>query len=187
MTDDQVITLVQGNIKTVDKDADTCVFTPLDGGADFLDVKLEALENVDGSRSEVVRYPEEGCYAIIGLMNNDPLDTFLIKASRYESVVILIAKQVKITASGDGNVTVDAQNITMNGGNNKGLVNLVPLVQKINSLEKTVNAHIAAFKVHTHLGVTVGTGVSGITGTAAPDSISPLTKSSELEDTNILH
>jgi hypothetical protein len=187
MSGDQVIVMVQGTITSVDKNTDTCVVTPLDGSADYQDVSLAAIDSADGTRSDVVCYPELNCFAVIGLMNNDPLDTFLIKASRYESVVVLLAKSYKITASGNGVVTIDATKITLNGGKNNGLVNITPLVTKITNLEKKVNSLLAAFKGHTHSGVTTGTHISGIPVAATPAVISPLTRVSDLEDTNITH
>jgi hypothetical protein len=186
MAGDQVIVMVQGTVKTVDKDADTCVVTPIDGGADYLDVKLEALDHSGDVRSDIVRYPELNAVVVVGLIDNDHLNTFLIKASRYESVVFLVAKTVKITASGNGNVTVDATSIQFNGGNNNGLVNIKPLVDKLNNLEKTVNDHLTSYQGHTHPGVKAGGDISAPTSASVPDSLTK-TKVSDLEDTKITH
>lgn len=187
MAGDHVIVMIKGNVKSVDASADTCVVTPIDGGPDYLDVKLEAVDNAGGDRSDVIRYPKVGCDAIIGLINNQHNDTFLIKASAYDSVVITVAQKVVIKAHGNGLVEISASKITINGGSNKGLVNVQPLVTKISNLEKKVNSFLSVFKAHKHLGVSTGGGVSGITNSTTPGSISPVTKKADLEDTKILH
>lgn len=186
MSGEDTITLVKGTVTAVDKNTDTMSLSPIDGSADFMSVKLQAIDNTDQGRSDIVRYPTIGSFAIIGLLNNDDADTFLIMATKYESLVMIVAQSVKITASGNGNVTIDATKITINGGNNNGLVNIVPLVTKLNSLEKTVNDHLISYKTHVHTGVTTGPGASGPTLSATPANIK-LTKKAELEDTKITH
>jgi hypothetical protein len=187
MAGKQVVIMIKGIVTAVDKDTDTMTLSPLDGSADYTGVLLEALDKTDDTESDVVRYPAIGAFAIIGLIDNNDLNTFLIKASQFESVTILIAKSVKITASGNGNVTIDANSIVFNDGNNSGLVNIQPLVTKINKLETVLNQQITAFKTHTHSGVTTGPGISGLSIIPAPSLITPLTKQSELEDTSITH
>jgi hypothetical protein len=184
---EQVVVMIRGTVTEVDKNSDTMSLSPLDGSADYEGVFLEPIDKTMDIESDIVRYPQVGCIAIIGMVNNDDQDTFLIKASKYESVLMTIAKSVKITATGNGNVTIDANSIKINGGLNKGLIKILPLIAKINRVESILNQLLSAFKTHVHSGVTTGPGVSGPTPTPSPALITPLTKQTDLENTNVTH
>jgi hypothetical protein len=75
--------------------------------------------------------------------------------------------------------------IQLNGKDKDGLVQVADLVTKLNNLENLVNAHILAYKSHTHLGVTVGMGATGIT-TPDTQTLTPTTQI-ELENKTVLH
>jgi hypothetical protein len=171
-----VIVLIKGIVESVDKGTDTMVLNPINGSAQYVGVKLQSIDNTEGSRADIVRYPAIGSLAVIGLLQNDYTDTFMITASKYDSVNIKI-----------DSVTLDADSLVINGGRNKGMVNLTPLVAKINKLETTLNQLIASFKTHLHTGVTTGAGVSGPTATPSPALIAPVTKNADLEDTKVKH
>jgi hypothetical protein len=94
-------------------------------------------------------------------------------------------KEILMTVTnGDVTSTIDiiAGLITINGGNNDGLVKISDLISKINRLEN-------AFNHHTHL--TAGTGSPVPPTVLAPHTdiipINPLTVKSDMEDTSITH
>jgi hypothetical protein len=75
--------------------------------------------------------------------------------------------------------------ITFRNGDNGGLINIEDLTTKLNKLVDEIGSLKTALDTHTHLGVTVGAGVTGVP--------SPITANftdfnkSDYEDTKILH
>lgn len=78
-----------------------------------------------------------------------------------------------------------ADNINLNGGLNDGLININEIVNKMNGLITEITALKTYINIHTHAGVTIG---SGITGTAVPftGSFTNFNKN-HFEDTKIIH
>lgn len=80
---------------------------------------------------------------------------------------------------------VDKDGFVFNNGNNKGMVKLPELVQKLNNLENKVNQIITWTSTHTHTGVTVGMGSTsfavGVSGSLTP------TQESDLENQKVKH
>lgn len=174
--------LIDGTVTAVNMDTDTCDFESLDGSKVLLDVKLTAVDNDGESGAEVVSYPVVGCFAVVAHIGNEPHNTMLVKCSQIASVKIKIAS-VTMVIDSDGNLTVNAPGATMvfNGGDNAGLVNIKPLVKKINALENKMNEFLRAFKIHSH------PGNNFVTTTLSPDIIDELTEQVDLEDTKIKH
>ena len=84
---------------------------------------------------------------------------------------------------------LEAMNATLfqfNGGGNSGLVNIVPLVQKINAIENLLNEFIGKYNLHKHAGVQTGTGVSGLNDSTESTTLTP-TQKSDIEDTKVTH
>lgn len=79
----------------------------------------------------------------------------------------------------------EVEEIQLNGKNFNGLVKIEDLITKLNNLETAFNSHITAYNLHTHLGVTVGSGATGIT-TPDTQQLTP-TQQTELENTTVLH
>lgn len=76
--------------------------------------------------------------------------------------------------------------IVLRGGEFAGLVKVIELTKKLNNLEKLINDLVSKFNDHTHIGVTSGGGVSGITTSQETGSL-VVTKQSDIENTNIKH
>lgn len=57
----------------------------------------------------------------------------------------------------------DVDKIYLNGSNYDGIVKVEELTTKLNNLENLINTHLLAYNIHTHAGVTVGSGATGIT------------------------
>jgi len=75
--------------------------------------------------------------------------------------------------------------IQLNGLDKDGLVIVADLVTKLNNLENLINTHLIAYNLHTHAGVTVGMGVTGIT-TPDTQTLTP-TIQADLENTTVKH
>jgi hypothetical protein len=98
--------------------------------------------------------------------------------------VMTIEQSVKITLTVNGQVTIDANIIVLNGGNNGGIPNITPLVAKINKLETRLNQLSSSYKTHIH---PVAGASTGPTVSIVPAPITPLTKNKDLEDPKIKH
>lgn len=79
----------------------------------------------------------------------------------------------------------DIDEIQLNGDNEDGIVKVNDLVTKLNNLENAFNQHLLAYNLHTHAGVTVGAGVTGIT-TPDTQTLTP-TQKIELENQKVKH
>jgi hypothetical protein len=79
----------------------------------------------------------------------------------------------------------EVDEIHLNGKNFKGLVKIEDLIEKLNNLETAFNNHLTAYNLHTHIGVTVGIGATGIT-TPDTNTLTP-TIISDLENTTVQH
>jgi hypothetical protein len=85
------------------------------------------------------------------------------------------------------------EKIIINQGDNAGLVDVIPLTEKLNNIETKVNAHLDHYKKHIHIDP-----ISGYTGVltppmGSPDMVTPVpiplveTQQTEIEDTKVLH
>lgn len=93
---------------------------------------------------------------------------------------------VVIGTSDIDKVYMNASLFQFNGGTNSGLVNIVPLVEKINAIENLLNELIGKYNLHTHTGVQTGGGVSGVTTSTESTTLTP-TQKSDIEDTKVTH
>lgn len=97
-------------------------------------------------------------------------DSALVTRGKYSCVI----KKDSIHLSCDDGADIELRDgkITMNGGNLGGLLNISPLLSKINDM-------IHLYNMHTH----VASGGS----TSVPDQIADTITASEVEDTKVLH
>lgn len=147
-------------------DGDTCS-VELDG-LTLTDVRLRAV--VNGENSKILVTPETGSYVLVADLAGDLSQLVVVGYSEVKKITI------DATAATDG--------IVINGGNNKGLIKIEKLTQKLNEL-------VRAFNHHTHTGTFSGT----IGGSAAAGNIETITVSpsasnfdkSYYEDTKVTH
>jgi hypothetical protein len=119
----------QCTIKSVDVDKRICVCTPVDGGADILEVRLEADITID-SESEPVDsdskgwfvVPAEGSLVIITFTSKT--DAFVSAWTEIETII------VKST-----NTTYEQDLFTFNDGSFGGLIKIEDLVSRLNEYE----------------------------------------------------
>jgi hypothetical protein len=134
-----------------------CDCKPLDGSAIVRDVTL--ITSYQNNQAGFMLVPKVN--SLVQVSFNDDCDAFVSMVS-----------------------VVDF--IYLNGNDYGGLVQVQPLVDKLNNLENKVNSLITFTQTHTHSGVTVG---SGVTGTASPPVTGDLTttQKNDLENTTVLH
>jgi len=144
-----------GTCKDVDKNKRTCTFVPAGDDAERFDIRLQALMDSDKG---FVMIPVEGSNIAV---------TFVNKSTGFVSL------------------TEDIEEIIYQGGNNGGLVNIQPLIEKINNLENKVNELISHSSTHTHIVSSFGspstTPVPVVSGVITP------TLKKELEDDKFKH
>lgn len=107
-------------------------------------------------------------------------DGFLILPTVGSTVTILLSiftAPVIVSYSG-------FDKMVLNGGELGGLVMLIPLVAKINALEKMLVDLANKYNVHIH---PVSGDVTGPTTSQETQTIAPLTQRSDLENTSITH
>lgn len=138
-------------------DGDTCS-VELDG-LTLTDVRLRAV--VNGENSKILVTPETGSYVLVADLAGDLSQLVVVGYSEVEKI------------------EVDADNIVFNGGDNKGLIKIEKLTQKLNDLVRTFNNH--THQVNTTGGPTAQSGT-----TAIPSPASEFDKSF-YEDTKITH
>jgi hypothetical protein len=73
-------------VLTVDKDANTCDVEPLNGGAELVEIRLQA-QNSKG----IVAYPMEGSIVIVSFLNKD--DGYISMLSEIESYALETATE----------------------------------------------------------------------------------------------
>jgi hypothetical protein len=172
---------------SVDKNDLTCVVQTVADDLELEDVKLKPVFN-DGDLSKMglILFPAVGSYVIIGQVDGDGTDVFIISCSEIESVGLDTATALKLLISGDGKFNLNTVLTTFNDGKNGGIPLLRPLTDIINKLQKKVNDLSDAFDNHVHLGVSAGASVSGLPKTKAPARIDPLINTDDIENKKIV-
>lgn len=167
--DEEELYSVVGIVTSVDEDKRTAEIEPIDGSGTIFDVKLQANES---GTTGLVTIPAEDSEVVV---------TFLSKDTAFVSLCTDVEK-----------ILIDTEEITINGGDNGGLINIEALVTKINAVEDALNSFITSFNSHTH--ITTAT----VSATAVPGVIAPPTVSStdtitdtltvgDIEDDKITH
>ena len=145
--------------KVLSTDGDTCC-VDIDGLV-VSDVRLRAV--VNGEESGILVTPKTDSYVTVADLSGGRLT---------QCVVIGYSEVEKIEVDAD-------DKIIFNGGQNKGLIQIEKLTQKLNDL-------VNAFKQHTHQVSTTG-GPTAQSGVAQPPTPINSFNQSDYEDTNITH
>lgn len=136
--------ITQGEIVSVNKENNTCIVS-IDG-QQYANLPLKVFYQA----SNFVVYPKAGT----------PCDVFFYEGNVQSPSVLDFQDAESIMVSGQTAIDISADQITLNGGQNGGLVMINELTQKLNDL-------VTAFNAHTHAVATTGTATEQ-TGTAAP-------------------
>lgn len=158
--------------KVVAVNSRECEVEPLYGDARIKHVRLNA--NINGSDG-IVMQPAKGSIVLVAHI------------TEYDSAVIMCSELDKVIAKvGSSSYEMKDGEILFNDGNNDGVVNIGPLVDKMNAIEKKVNALVNNYNAHTHGGVAPGGSVTSTTPSLVAGTLIT-TKQSDIEDTNLKH
>lgn len=160
-------------ICTVDAVNDlTCDVTSVVSALPITKVRLKAY--LQGDNGIIVK-PTVNSFVLVAFLS--PTDAYVSMCDEIDSID---------TKIGNSTFHMDKDYITMNGGSLKGLTKLENLVDRLNTIEDAHNNLLTEYKTHTHPGVQVGSGISGIyTSTQQP--IDPKSNIDDLENKKITH
>lgn len=157
-------------VDDVDESTRTATVSPVDGSAKIYSARLQS-----------------SISATVGVCLVPAVDSFVL-------VVLFSENAGQIVGTTDidkilfsvGEITGDADQITINGGNNDGIVKVVELTQKLNALENKVNDLVTYTATHIHSGVTTGPGSTGVAVTPVVGALTP-TNQADIENDKIKH
>lgn len=165
---DEIYSIV-AKVTEVDEDTRTVDVEPLNGDAEIFGVRLQADQE---SESGVVIIPKVETNVVV---------TFLNKSTGFVS---LVTEVDKIHVTSETEITIDCDDITINGGDNDGMVIVGELVTKLNNIENWISQFATVWSSHVHTDP-----ISGSTGTTVSPAPTPPTSTmqSDLENTNVKH
>lgn len=165
---DEIYSIVAKVIE-VDETARTIDVEPLNGDAEIYGVRLQAdIESTNG----VVVIPKVDTNVIV---------TFMNKSTGFVSLVTDVDK---VHIMSETEITIDCDDITINGGDNDGLVIVSELVTKLNNIENWISQFATVWSSHVHTDP-----ISGSTGTTVSPAPTPPTTTvqSDLENDKVKH
>lgn len=170
---DDRVHLVAATVDSVNISARTCNVTTISGKESTAMEGAKLMATVDDG---VLLIPSVGSTVFISYSNyNVP---FVTMYSALDQILLI---------SGNSQVSIVDSKIMLNDGSYGGLVEIIPLVTKLNNLENLVNDLIQKFNTHTHiLALSAGTGTAAATTSTEPTVLTPTVKSN-LENTLITH
>lgn len=172
-------------VKSVDELAMTCDVYLFDNDMLIEGVKLKPVVAELATDMGAVSFPEVKSNVLIGQINSNPGDLFVVCCSKVSKISLDAGSALKMLMDvQSGAMALDLASLIFNGGNNGGLPLIKPLIAKLNQIEKSFNDLLADFKAHKHTGGTI----SGLTGPHDKQSqgkIAEVTKLADLENTKI--
>jgi len=182
-------------VDAVDETARTVDVSPIDESAPILGVNLQA--NQSGEMG-VVCFPKVGSFVVVAFLSpatavvvlTDEIEKVILKLDESDPVELeVVGGSVSLKVGDTTAEIVKDKKITLNGGDNGGLVIIQGLTDKINSL-------VDAFNNHTHTLLTGSVVVAGTPTTqnnAAPITVPAITSKAQklqkddYENENITH
>lgn len=159
-------------VKSVSGDVCTIVV----GDLEISDVRLRAV--IDGGTDHLLRIPRVGSQVLVADMSNGQFrDLVVIEQSETERVDITI---------GQTTLTVEDGQITINGGQNGGLVNISSLTSRFNAIENDINNLKTAFTTWVVAPQDGGAALKAAAATWAAAQLA-VTQDENYEDTKIKH
>lgn len=165
------VQVVVGKVTDIDESNATCTVS-IQGEPIRYDVQLRSVVN---SNDGFVIIPELNSYVLLGIINNNPVHSFIVAYSDIQKVLI---------KNTDG-ITFEISNtIKLNGNQYGGLVKIKELVQRLNAIENAFNELLNDYKMHNHTHPQGAT-----TGLIIPNTQMPLnnTTINDLENNKIQH
>ena len=167
-----------GKASDINEGEFTFKFTPNDGTAEVLDVKMKTLANGNTNDFSIV-IPESGSTVIV--VYETAITAFCVLAEKCKLWRLTLEEWI-IKCD---DVKVETASWVFNGGDFKGLIKIEELTEKLNDLKDTVNDLIQKFNTHVHPGVTIGAQATQATLTTQDDAED--FDKDDYEDTKITH
>jgi len=168
-----IVHLITAEVDSVNIATRTCSVTTISGKNQTAIENVRLMAAVDDG---ILFIPTIGSTVMIFYSNyNLP---FVVQYSELDQVLFI---------SGSSQVQIIDGKIMLNDGSFGGLVEVIPLVQKLNNLENLVNDLISKFNSHTHiLTLTSGTGTAAPTTTLETGTLTA-TQRKDLENSTVQH
>lgn len=165
------VQVVAGKVADIDESNATCTIS-IQGDPTRYDVQLRSIiSNNEG----FVIIPELESYVLVGIINNNPVHSFIVAYSDIQKILIKNTKSITLEIS---------DTIKLNGNQYGGLIKINELVQRLNAIENAFNELLNDYKMHNHTHPQGST-----TGMLIPNTQLPIhnTTVNELENTKVLH
>lgn len=170
--DDTVAGITIGRVTAVDKDARTVDVQPLDGEAPLLGLNLQA--NQKGTVG-LVQIPKIDSCVIVGTFTN----------YGGAGAVLLCDDVERIEATvGNYSLEITDEGISLNGGNLGGLVKVTELTQRLNAIERDLNALKTAFSSWAPVAQDGGAALKAATGSWYSQTLA-VTQQNDIENQDI--
>jgi hypothetical protein len=125
----------------VDIDSRTCNVVFEDGQrAPVKGCRLNAI--ISDYKDNVLIVPRKDSYVMVTGVEGNAADKYVVGYSEVDRVSVKI---------GDTSVDMDKDGIVFNGGDNKGMVKIEELTDKLNALKDTLNDLTNSYNTHTHV------------------------------------
>ena len=169
---------VEGTVKSVDWDNRVCTIA-INDGYELENVRLRAV--ADNTKTGFVCKPKIDSQVLVSIVYNKPMNAYISMFSDIDNVVLLDDK-------GNARMEIDVPggNVLFNGGANKGLIKVVELLQRLNTVEEDLNTIKKVFSGWTPVPNDGGAALKGAASTWASQSIN-ITTQSEIENTKVKH
>ncbi len=126
--------VIEGKVKSIDKDKNTCDIEPLNGGAEYQDVRLQP---ITGSNSTgFFLYPKQDTNVLALIINQT--EVFLLSVQEVESMKLFVSDSFKLEVDNQGNAV-------FNDGNNGGLIIIQKLQEQIDKNSQLLQTMLNVF------------------------------------------
>lgn len=164
-------------VKEIDESKRTVDVEIVSGSADLFGCRLQSA--IEGDKGIVI-IPKKDSFVLVTFMDKN--HAFVSATSEIEKVIVDFPELTGTVEE----INIKDTEIVLNDGNNKGIVKVVELTQKLNALENLVNNILTALK-----STTIPLAPSGSYPFAplyaAMNNISPVTSQSDIENDKIKH
>lgn len=168
------VRIITVTVTSADEKTRTCIADSIDVQSGTDDIKVHLMTEVSDG---FLVMPSKG--ATIEVCLSDVIEPFMIGFPSDIDKIFIV--------SGGKTFLIYSDSIDINGKNFGGLVQIAPLIEKINALEKLVNGFIGIYNTHTHPYTDSGTPLTTSPTTQLENNTLTITKRSDLENTSVNH
>jgi len=147
----------------------TCDCRPVNGAADFLGVRLQSA--VSSNQLGLIAFPAIGSLVMIGLVERKDGAACVLLTSELSGIKIKMQ---------EFELSLNDNQMLLNGGLNGGLVVLSKLVERLNAIERAHNELLLSYNLHFHAFNTLPPTIQSTASTL-------ITQVAQIENTKIKH